>query len=1448
MMKVKQTKRDRMMTSLLAFVLLCASFFSKVPTVFAAEESETIKITTAQEFSKLAEQCSLDTWSQGKTFVLQEDIALDDVEYTAIPTFGGVFDGNGHTISGLKITQSRTPSGLFGILQENAVVKNLKVSGEVLPSGDSEYVGGIVGENYGMIMDCTFTGNVAGESMAGGIAGTNAATGQILACKVSGSVVGDKMTGGIAGCNMGIIGTCQNNAYVNTISVDPQLSPEDIKLDFSLDVSRLSSMDTSMISSDTGGIAGYSSGIVTGCINNAPIGYPHIGYNVGGIIGRNCGYLHNCENNADVFGRKDVGGIAGQMEPYIALNIVENTLAKLERQFDELDGMLTTSLNDANAGVGTVTSRLSRIADYMDSAAGAARNIRTYGSVTSTVTGGAQADSNGSASATPPQVEVEGSSETAGGAGAVTTPIGGVTGGGVASEGEIQGSMSEGSAQGEHHTSASGNVSASTQITMTTNLSGLSSAISGMSGQMRLLNGEISGTSGTLTEDLQAIQQQINDISDTAMELFQGDGEGDILVDSSEVDIDLATLGKASGCTNSGNVNGDINVGGITGAMAMEYELEPEDDITSNLDEKQRRKLEIKAIIQKCVNTGEVTARRSYAGGICGRMDLGLTANSEAYGSVTSENGDYVGGIAGVTASTVRHSFAKCMLSGRKYVGGIVGSGVAEDLSGDSSTVAGCYSMVDIISCEEFQGAISGVYAGNFVENFFVSDTLTGINERSYAGKAGPITYAKLLELAGTDTETVRVSIPEAFLQLSLTFQADGEVIKTVPFEYGTTFDETVYPEIPAKEGNYSSWDRTKLNELHFDTVVTAVYTPYVTALSNSEKRSDGRPIFFVEGLFDDEAVADVAALPNTPDDFSFLASGGMDFLKRSFSGTTVSREIVEQWRLLIPEDGLANHTVRYLAPDGGPENLDIYVKGTNGWQKTETELIGSYLVFSVEGSDAEIAVISTMKVWWVWLIVGTLSVLLLLLMVRLIHRIVKTKKRPYRKRGAKEITVPALPGKKKKRWVTPLLIVLALFSDIVGTAAYFLLPDLLKGKKAYDLLQTYCEKQKLTMELNVDAALGSQDVDFTAKLDRTDVDGHRVTAISQDDRTLYYCDGTVFLENGSAYKLSNSFPDYSQLLDHTMELYRHVELDEKDGIYSITVENADTKAILELLMPSAAGLLSDTNTMQAELVTNGEEVSRIRFSGSGALNDSTKTNFEVLAELELDTNNQDRIPIPEAVRNAVANGEYETAETITDDVVRMARAWQTLNDVDSIGAKINLKADCGPVTMDDVLDYYRWNDDGVQIASIRKNGYALYFTDTAICNQSGSVLQAAQADTAEAAKLLKIAYQICLNAEADCSQVDGKYTYSLSLDEDGMKAVAYAVAPAAEGMDLLFDSGSLQLVISDDQIESIEIHCGGTVRIVLSYADVAFEERMVFTEGTDASEIPEAVRKTLEQ
>lgn len=151
--------------------------------------------------------------------------------------------------------------------------------------------------------------------------------------------------------------------------------------------------------------------------------------------------------------------------------------------------------------------------------------------------------------------------------------------------------------------------------------------------------------------------------------------------------------------------------------------------------------------------------------------------------------------------------------------------------------------MVRITDCEQYSGAIAGRNVGEFLENFFVSDTLAGIDGQSYGGKAEPIGYDALLE-----TE----HLPDEFRTLTLRFEADDAVLTQETFSYGDSFDEHVYPELPQKDGYYAQWDRTELEDLRFDTVVSAVYTPYTTAVSAGVRRDNEQDVFLVEGDYDD--------------------------------------------------------------------------------------------------------------------------------------------------------------------------------------------------------------------------------------------------------------------------------------------------------------------------------------------------------------------------------------------------------------------------------------------------------------------------------------------------------------------------------------------------------------------------------------------------------------------
>ncbi len=135
----------------------------------------------------------------------------------------GVFDGAGHKVWDLTIDDGGVGNehvGLFGCIQ-NGEVKNLGVEGGFVSGSGERYVGGLVGHNNGSVSNCYFTGSVNGAKGAvGGLAGRNYEAGSILNCYSSANVIGNvirpwRCVGGLAGDNYGVVSNCYSTGTVS---------------------------------------------------------------------------------------------------------------------------------------------------------------------------------------------------------------------------------------------------------------------------------------------------------------------------------------------------------------------------------------------------------------------------------------------------------------------------------------------------------------------------------------------------------------------------------------------------------------------------------------------------------------------------------------------------------------------------------------------------------------------------------------------------------------------------------------------------------------------------------------------------------------------------------------------------------------------------------------------------------------------------------------------------------------------------------------------------------------------------------------------------------------------------------------------------------------------------------------------------------------------------------
>ena len=326
---------------------------------YAQEDAEVVQISSLEAFLEFAENCRLDSYSTEKSFLLTVDIDLTGTDFDGIPIFCGTFDGGYHTISGLDIHSAGSAKGLFRHLEASATVKNLNVNGSVIPTGSRCQVGGIAGTNAGIIENCTFSGTVTGAEYAGGIAGLNEAGGLIAGCSAEGTVSAYHFSGGITGSNEGTVRDCTNYAGVNVTAQQNDIDISDINL------GTLTNTESATATTDIGGIAGYSSGIIRGCVNRGSVGYKHMGYNVGGIAGLQAGYVADCENYGAISGRKEVGGIVGQQEPQVVLRYQTDTIQILQSQFAVLSDLIDRASANGSSNTSTIRNLIYKLENYV---------------------------------------------------------------------------------------------------------------------------------------------------------------------------------------------------------------------------------------------------------------------------------------------------------------------------------------------------------------------------------------------------------------------------------------------------------------------------------------------------------------------------------------------------------------------------------------------------------------------------------------------------------------------------------------------------------------------------------------------------------------------------------------------------------------------------------------------------------------------------------------------------------------------------------------------------------------------------------------------------------------------------------------------------------------------------------------------------------------------------
>ena len=222
------------MKKIISTVLALLMVMSMIPMLALSTSAvePDVKISTSEELLAFANSLKGQKDSHsGELIEITADITIPDgTQWPDISgtntSFAGTIDGNGHTISGLKMAPTDQRSGFFGNVTTSATVKDICITDSSITVNDDYMVGGIFGrvdgsctiDNVYTDIDITVTRNNADIYEVGGFIGKVGNNGDQQVNIKNSVAVGDVITNGAVAKVGGLVGVVQpynSNATVN---------------------------------------------------------------------------------------------------------------------------------------------------------------------------------------------------------------------------------------------------------------------------------------------------------------------------------------------------------------------------------------------------------------------------------------------------------------------------------------------------------------------------------------------------------------------------------------------------------------------------------------------------------------------------------------------------------------------------------------------------------------------------------------------------------------------------------------------------------------------------------------------------------------------------------------------------------------------------------------------------------------------------------------------------------------------------------------------------------------------------------------------------------------------------------------------------------------------------------------------------------------------------------
>lgn len=396
------------------------------------------------------------------------------------------------------------------------------------------------------------------------------------------------------------------------------------------------------------------------------------------------------------------------------------------------------------------------------------------------------------------------------------------------------------------------------------------------------------------------------------------------------------------------------------------------------------------------------------------------------------------------------------------------------------------------------------------------------------------------------------------------------------------------------------------------------------------------------------------------------------------------------------------------------------------------------------------------------------------------------------------------MKGKKKTY-----IICGALGIIIIGVLMYLAityLPRLQTGNEIANVLRPVLEAENQSMKLDVEADFAEESFELEAEIYLVNEGDVKFFVLDQNEYPLYIVDNILFMQNGKAYKIAEQMQtqvlEYQSLFIEIAAAYELFEITktetDNETCYEIVVTGEQAATLLEAMMPTDNELIRDIENIYVKLITSDEQLNRVEVSGGANVNDAavqvlvTISDFKVLSEGEY--------TIPDIIKESLKTVDQDALFNLTEDLYRLIVGVNKFSDFENINGTVSLYANLGVLQMSKEVD----------LAQLKEG-----LSDV----ENPEDIQEIPA---------VIAF-LCMEGDISCVEIDGKYVYTLSLNQDSMKKIASSIAPEIVNYVVNLTEGIAEVVIEDGSVSNMSVDIKGGLNLLVTEFPVEVGAEFIF-------------------